>query len=182
MRTKQQFFQNYYKYEEERPLQPPCAETNCPQPGAHKAPKDRHGNYYQFCLDHVKAYNTRWNYYAGMDENRVDAELRADTGWRRPTWPLNASRFRPQHFTIHDPLDMDITSVQDVKNPTLHPDLDKALKVLNVSWPMDLIELKKHYKTLVKKYHPDTNQQDPSAEGKLKDINLAYQVIKSFLG
>lgn len=182
MRTKQQFFQRYYKYEEETPTHPPCQEANCNQPGIHKAPKDRHGNYYQFCLEHVKAYNTRWNYYAGMDDHKVDAELRADTGWRRPTWPLGSNRFRPHHFTIHDPLDMDIKSVKDVQKPTLHPDLEDALNVLAIAWPIDLMQLKKHYKILVKKYHPDTNQHDPSAEGKLKDINLAYQTIKNFLG
>lgn len=182
MRTKQQFFQNYYKHEDEKPLHPPCQEPNCTNPGSHKAPKDRYGAYYQLCLEHVKAYNTRWNYYAGMDDRLVDAELRADTGWRRPTWPLSAARFRPHHFTIHDPLDMDIVSVKDVKKPTLHPDLDKALQVLGIHWPIDLAQLKKTYKALVKKYHPDTNQQDPAAEDKLKDINLAYQTIKSFMG
>jgi DnaJ-domain-containing protein 1 len=117
-----------------------------------------------------------------MDEHTIEAELRADTGWRRPTWPLGAGKFTLNNFTIHDPLDLDIKVSREVKRPTLHPDLERALNVMGVSWPMELKQLKQHYKVLVKKYHPDTNQQDSTAEEKLKDINIAYKVIKEFLG
>ena len=40
-------------------------------------------------------------------------------------------------------------------------------------------EIKKAYRQLAKKYHPDLNRDDPkSAEAKMKEINEAYDVLK----
>jgi DnaJ-class molecular chaperone len=38
-------------------------------------------------------------------------------------------------------------------------------------------EIKKAYRHLAKAYHPDRNRGDPDAEGRLKEINEAYQVL-----
>ena len=38
-------------------------------------------------------------------------------------------------------------------------------------------EIKKAYRTLAKKYHPDMNQGDSEAEAKFKEVNEAYAVL-----
>jgi len=38
-------------------------------------------------------------------------------------------------------------------------------------------EIKKAYRLLAKKYHPDVNQGDKSSEGKFKEINEAYEIL-----
>jgi hypothetical protein len=44
--------------------------------------------YRWFCLQHVREYNAAWNYYAGMSDDEVEADIRRDPGWPRPSWPL----------------------------------------------------------------------------------------------
>jgi curved DNA-binding protein CbpA len=38
-------------------------------------------------------------------------------------------------------------------------------------------EVRKAYRTLVMKYHPDKNRNDPDCEGRMKEINEAYQIL-----
>lgn len=50
-------------------------------------------------------------------------------------------------------------------------------KTLGVSKSVDAAELKKVYRNLAKKYHPDRHKGDKSAEAKFKDISEAYDVL-----
>jgi molecular chaperone DnaJ len=50
-------------------------------------------------------------------------------------------------------------------------------EVLNVSRDATEEELKKAYRTLAKKYHPDLNPGDEEAEQKFKELNEAYEVL-----
>ena len=52
-------------------------------------------------------------------------------------------------------------------------------KVLGVSPDASDEEIKKAYRELTKKYHPDLNPGDASAAQKMNDINSAYDQIKS---
>jgi len=50
-------------------------------------------------------------------------------------------------------------------------------KVLGVSKDVSEAELKKTYRKLSRKYHPDTNPGDAKAEAKFKEISEAYSVL-----
>jgi len=50
-------------------------------------------------------------------------------------------------------------------------------KTLGVSKTAKDVEIKKAYRTLVKKYHPDKNQGDKKAEEKFKEVTEAYEVL-----
>ncbi len=50
-------------------------------------------------------------------------------------------------------------------------------KVLGVSKDVSEAELKKTYRKLSRKYHPDTNPGDSKAEAKFKEISEAYSVL-----
>lgn len=52
-------------------------------------------------------------------------------------------------------------------------------KVLGVSRDATDDEVKKAYRDLTKKYHPDLNPNDPTAAQKMNEINAAYDQIKN---
>ena len=49
--------------------------------------------------------------------------------------------------------------------------------VLGVSRSAGEDEIKKAYRKLAKKYHPDANPGDKTAEDKFKEVNEAYEVL-----
>src|SRR5882672_9146810 len=51
-------------------------------------------------------------------------------------------------------------------------------EILGVSKSASADELKKAYRTLAMKHHPDRNPSDKSAEQKLKEVNEAYDILK----
>ncbi|MGA7206499.1 MAG: DnaJ C-terminal domain-containing protein [Specibacter sp.] len=52
-------------------------------------------------------------------------------------------------------------------------------KILGVSKDASEADIKKSYRKLARKYHPDTNSGDPKAEKTFKDVSEAYSVLSS---
>lgn len=50
-------------------------------------------------------------------------------------------------------------------------------EILEISRDASASEIKKSYKKLAKKYHPDLNQGDKEAEAKFKEISVAYEIL-----
>jgi hypothetical protein len=179
----------------------PCAWEGCAASGEFRAPKDRRlADYLMFCLDHVRAYNARWDFHAGATVADLEAEIRSAATWERPTWKLGTlgAGYRPGRRTgarphVSDPFGFSAgTDFEDRKNaraddaqaratPGGATARNRALKVLDLSAPLTLESLKERYKALVKKYHPDANGGSAEAEDRMKTINEAYQTLKAGL-
>jgi hypothetical protein len=73
-----------------------CEWPGCGAHGEFRAPRarDRLTEYFWFCLDHVRDYNAGWNYYQGMSEDEIEADIRADTARRRQHAPRTSSAGR----------------------------------------------------------------------------------------
>lgn len=155
--------------------------------GEYRAPKSRTSlqDYWWFCLEHVRAYNLAWDFYKGMSPGEIEAQLRADTSWQRPSWPLGSlGASRLDEDILRDPLHVLSALRGDAKarpDPSAPPELREPLNALGLVWPLTLETLKTRYKELAKRHHPDANNGDRAAEERLKVINLAYAALRQRL-
>jgi DnaJ-domain-containing protein 1 len=161
-----------------------CDHPGCTEAGLYKAPKSRHNlrEYYHFCLEHVRDYNRGWNFFAGYDEDKMYDQMRQDISWERPSWPSHIAatlenRLRKAaHFwggPKPDPAQQQTHIDQSLKSP-----VRDAFSTLGLPDNTDFSHTKKQFRTLVKRYHPDTNPNDPKAAERFKTINAAYVVLK----
>jgi hypothetical protein len=168
-----------------------CDIPGCCLDGEYRAPKSRTHlrDYFWFCLDHVRAYNASWDYYKGMSAAQIEAHMRADTGWQRPTWPLGRLGSATwEDELLHDPLHllerrrtqrgMGSERGDDHQMPA---EMREPMATLGLSWPTTLDAVKTRYKELAKRHHPDANGGDRAAEERLKTINLAYAAVRTRL-
>jgi len=159
-----------------------CDHAGCPNAGEYRAPKSRDypTDYLWFCLTHVQDYNAKWNYYQGMTIDQVLQENIWDTTWRRPSRPFGdaVQKKQPQFYDFFQ-LFQEEKHTHISKNLPL--DVEKALKKFELTFPYNLGELKMRYKVLVKKYHPDLHGSNSQNEEILKEINVSFSVLKSFL-
>ncbi len=164
-----------------------CDIPGCEMDGEYRAPKSRTNlrEYFWFCLEHVRAYNASWDYYKGMSAAQIEAHMRADTGWQRPTWPLGRlGGGGVEAELIHAGLDILHGAGPRRRTPPappVPPELRQPLDALGLRWPVSLDDLKTRYKALAKRHHPDANGGDRGAEERLKTINLAYAALRTHL-
>lgn len=164
----------------------PCESPGCACAGEYRAPKSRTSlnEYHWFCLEHVRAYNAQWDFYKGMSPGQIEAQLRADTAWQRPSWPLG--RLGGQYLDddkLLDPLQLLDRGRRKAPPPAIKPpaELREPLATFGLEWPTTLQDVKLRYKELAKRHHPDANGGDREAEERLKTINLAYSALKRAL-
>lgn len=166
-----------------------CDHPDCDGEGRHRAPRspDRLRDYYWFCLEHVRQYNAAWNYFATMTEAEIDLYRRNDAGWHRPTWIISGSgKHGLSDINIHDPLDifahLENGSVRygdpgpsGRGHKPISAEDRAALHQLGVDETATMTDIKKVYKALVKRLHPDANDGNRAGEDELKTISAAYR-------
>ncbi|MCU0953130.1 MAG: J domain-containing protein [Hyphomicrobium sp.] len=184
---------------------PRCQRKGCDQPATHRAPKGRgrDGEYFAFCIDHVREYNATYNYFDGMSDREVaDFQKDALTG-HRPTWKMAANSWAPgmrekgaASARAADPAAGSGTpppndpsafyawrARQSRAQPAdsrrqLRPLEKKALVTLGLAQGVSKDEIKARFKELVKLHHPDANGGDTRSEEKLREIIQAYNYLK----
>jgi hypothetical protein len=173
-----------------------CDHPGCTKAGEFRAPMGRgkEGKFFQFCLEHVKAYNATYNYFSGMNDEALAAYAKQEEIGHRPTWKLgvNASAARMAQRG-RGPSEQDGADMQDAFNlfrgrtgreqeqaaPRVGVVARKALETLDLDETADRVAIKARYKELVKRFHPDANGGDRSREGRLQEILKAYQTLKT---
>ena len=179
---------------------PDCAWEGCDQPGIYKAPKGHRfeGQYHHFCLEHVRHYNTAFNFFSDMTEKEREAHLyNTSQTDGRPSWGLgskpgayNGPRMpkrdpnaRTKRFS--DPLHIWARYARaNARGPApertikMHENDRRAFETLGFKTSAKSDEIKRAYKALVKIHHPDANGGDKTSEDRLRSIIAAYTHLK----
>lgn len=176
---------------------PVCEWEGCTEPGLYPAPKGRgrEGQYYRYCLDHVREYNKSYNYFAGLPDEEVIRHQKEDVVGHRPTWFIGVNPGARQHprngarggfayrFATYDPFGL--FPEQPTANPSgkrperpLRRAERKCLRQLNLEDTATKADIKARFKELVKRLHPDRNQGDRRSEDKLREVIQAYNYLR----
>ena len=166
-----------------------CAYRGCAEPGEYRAPLspssfDGPGAWQYLCLDHVRAHNARYNYFAGMSMEEIEAAQSPIAGWDRATraFAANGADPGPAWRDFLDPLDALATRYRPEarREPVgrFTAAERKALGVLGLGDEADRMLLRKRYSELVRRYHPDRNGGDRGYEAKLTAVIEAYTLLK----
>ena len=67
--------------------------------------------------------------------------------------------------------------INKIIDENLTPQEQKCVDVLGISMPININNIKKAYKKLVKIFHPDVNKGSRKAEKKFIEINEAYKIL-----
>lgn len=181
-----------------------CEWEGCESHAGYRAPKSREklNEFRWFCLEHVREYNSRWNFYENMDEDEIAASLRSDQLWGRPTWKLGKAPGYAgpaggphsdgeawRRFGFEDPLD--VLGEKGTLNPgsrlaekkmrerRLPEQVRKALETLELDALATRKDIRVRYKEFVKRYHPDQNGGDRSEEARLMEVLRAWELLKA---
>lgn len=156
-----------------------CDHEGCHKAGIYRAPKDKKlKEYYWFCLEHVQEYNAHWNYYA----DAVDEDATAKESARMH---FNGGRSKIKYRFGHkfkDPFGFFSEYAEEFSAAApesfFTAEERRWIKIMELDFnELTLENLKKQYKKLVKKYHPDINQGDKDAEEKFKQLTNAYSAL-----
>ncbi len=185
---------------DEPPDLPCCQWKGCEEPGLHRAPKGRgrDGEFYLFCAEHVRHYNSSYNYFDGMSDAEVEEFQKDALTGHRPTWKMGANSW--SHGTQNGTTNAEINRFRANRQAQtqtfyawrarqtrkqaepvgrkLKPLEKKAMDAMGLDGRASKDDIKNRFKELVKRHHPDANGGDRGAEEKLREIIQAYNYLK----
>ena len=151
--------------------------------------RDREGQYFCFCIDHVREYNATYNYFTGMSDEAISKYQKEAIVGHRPTWSMGVNRGGKGHReegkdASDDPIGIfrqrfnRKAAAAEPQRPRHGLAVTKALNTLGLEGDVDALTIKGRYKEWVKRLHPDANGGDRSNEDRLREIIQAYNHLK----
>ena len=190
MRPSPKYFNNLRIKPKNLSKKRPCDYGGCNEHGEFQA-KTKSAAKFFYCLNHIKEFNKNYNFFEGMSEEEIiDYQISAIIG-HRPTWKSGTnphanyfSKFaKNDGSAFDDPFDLfekDKTSKYERQSKIKKGKIsEKAYKLLDFSSLSSKSDIRKKFKEVVKRLHPDTNGGDNSQEDLLKEVISAYKTLKS---
>ena len=166
-----------------------CDEKGCNEEGNFIAPKSPNSSEkYFFCLKHIKLYNKRWNFFAGKSQAEIYNFQKNDFFEGKPTSPFSDGmkskiKFEFNYFVDKEKLKFSEKrkKFEKVDKLIFNADVESSLRLMKLNKDFNEKDLKKMYKQLVKKFHPDVKNNIKNKEKIIKKINNAYKLLFNFL-
>ncbi|MEP5937376.1 MAG: J domain-containing protein [Erythrobacter sp.] len=189
-----------------------CEYPGCRAEGEFRAPGHRTngfdgpGEYRWFCLEHVREFNSGYDWFDGMNAEEILSAQSPTSGWATESPAFRATGGvdgMPHWADFDDPLDAIGARVAGIKsraqreaemansarakaangNSTygarqFSAAEAQALDVLGLGMDTDRRILRRRYSDLVRRYHPDRNGGDRQYEARLTSIVEAYQLLR----
>ena len=160
----------------------------CSLPKSPRHPRER----IWLCLAHAREHNKNWNYFEGLSDAEAKAARDANQYGDRPTWSMGKNDRARAAANTRGPADMaDSFGVfseqakaqagarghyrQGKKLTKLQV---KSFETLALPFNAPSAEIRRRYAELVRRFHPDSNQGDRSAEEQLSEVVKAHTILK----
>lgn len=179
-----------------------CDAPGCEEAGEFRAPGPRGssfdgpGDYRWFCLDHVREFNSGYDWFDGMSADEILAAQSPVAGWASTARAFRAAETgdaMPRWADYEDPLEAISARAAGIKARAARqagmqanrPGGNRfaaeevlALQVLGLDTDIDRPKLRRRYSELVRRYHPDRNGGDRRHEMRLGRVVEAYQLLR----
>lgn len=156
-----------------------------------KSPREAEQKFW-FCADHARAHNAQWNFFEGMSAEEAEAARLANIYGDRPTWAMGKNERSRKTARARGPADLrdafGIFSEAVKTAQRVRPDLrdgrpvsklqSKAFQTLDLPVSAPATDIRKRYAELLRRFHPDVNGGDRSAETQLQDVVRAHHILK----
>ncbi len=170
-------------------------ETICEHPGCDKpataqvakSPREPNEKIW-LCAAHAAQHNRNWNYFEGLSAKEAENARAQSYYGDRPTWSLGkndraraaAKGRKPSDFDdVHGLFDGKEGPAAPAPEARKLPRLQaKALETLDLEPGADATKIRRRYADLLRRYHPDSNGGDRSAEAQLQEVVKAHQILK----
>lgn len=138
-----------------------CDRHGCDEPGNCPAPKAPNSpDRWHFCQKHAAEYNSKWDYFEGLDKAEAQERARAE---RRD----NAGYAEASHYGWAGSGDGSRSA-----------DEMRALDLLGLESDADFETVKKAWRAKAKEVHPDLRPGDEEAAKSFQAFQVAYEVLR----
>lgn len=138
-----------------------CDRHGCEEPGDCPAPKAPNSpERWYFCQRHAAEYNSKWDYFEGLDKAEKEARTKAERD-------ESAGYAESQHYGWAGSGDGSRSA-----------DEMRALDLLGLEADVDFSAIRKAYRSRAKEVHPDVKPGDPEAAKQFQALQLAYEVLR----
>jgi hypothetical protein len=159
-----------------------CEHPGCAAPGEFRAPRSNRlpgdeGGWQMLCLDHVRAFNARYNFFDGLSPDEIHEAQSPLAGWER----VASGRGGREAFSFGDSHGLFNGDARPKPAPRRWAGFGdaQALAALGLGDAATATDVRRAYKRLVRRYHPDSNEGDRSMEGKLQAVVNAYTHLRN---